>query len=497
MRAVPDHSSAAGQRRCERCRRPLSRYNKGSFCQGCVSSGRPDQDGDRQRTLASSPQEAGARLRRLRLQRALSLEVLAGLAGVSAAFLSMVENGRRELNSVATVTGIAAALDVPPSDLLPELAPAACPGPSGHEDITARPGERAGGQFQEFAGEFLPDTTSEPDSAMDALADDGFRAVVQDMLGQHRPSSLSAGDVPPEIVSQFRAQLDRHYRADLLLGPHQLIAAVAGEFGLLGHLAGIAAGGLRADLLRMGTAYAGFMTWLYQDAGNHHHALLWGHETLDLAHRAQDLQLVSHALVNKAMLFTDLGSANRAIDLSEAALGPAAALCAKVRVQAMQQAAHGYSLAGDRRRVDELLDGAFGLISVVDDDYPWGNACRRSPVYIEAQRATCYGRLGLTGQADQLWGQVAAELPSGSRRDKGVYLARHAGVLADAGRLEHAAALVRQAAPLAAEIRSARMRQELLATWRLVGSRQSTAAGRDIAGALAGAGIEVNRAKGS
>jgi transcriptional regulator with XRE-family HTH domain len=456
-----------------------------------VSSGRCGQDGERQRKLASSPLEAGARLRKLRLQRALSLEVLAGLAGVSAAFLSMVENGRRELNSVATVIDIAAALDVSPSDLLPELAQAAFPGPSGDEHVTAGHGERVDGQLREFAGEFLPDTIFEPDRSVDALVDDGFRAAVQDMLGQRRPSSLCAAGVPPEIVSQFRTQLDRHYRADVLLGPHQLIAAVAGEFRLLGHLAGIAADGLRADLLRIGTAYAGFMTWLHQDAGNYHHALLWGHETLDLAHRAQDLQLVSHALVNKAMLFTDLGNANRAIDLSEAALAQAAGLCPKVRVQAMQQAAHGYSLAGDRRHVDELLDGASGLINVVDDDYPWGNACRRSPVYIEAQRATCYGRLRLTGEANQLWRQVAAGLPSGFQRDKGVYLARHAGVLADGGRLGQAAALVREAAPLAAETGSARMRQELLATWRHVGSQQSTAAGRDIADALASAGIEA------
>lgn len=305
----------------------------------------------------------------------------------------------------------------------------------------------------------------------------------------HTPPPEGVASVPPEIVGYFRAQLDGHYHADLLLGPHQLIATVASQHQLLTQLVHAARGQVRADLLRLGTAYTGFITWLYQDAGSYQHAVLWANETLDLAHRVQDIQLVSHALTNKAMLATDLGDGHRAVELSEAALAPAGQLCPKVRIQAMQQAAHGYALTGDRPQVDRLLDTAAGLLATVDDDYPWGNACRRSPGYVEVQRATCYGRLHLTQEADDLWQQVMAALPPTSRRDKGVYLARQATVSADAAEPDQAAALIQESAPLAAQTGSARMRQELVSAWHRLEPWHHTDAGRSAAHALASLGV--------
>lgn len=47
----------------------------------------------------------------------------------------------------------------------------------------------------------------------------------------------------------------------------------------------------------------------------------------------------------------------------------------------------------DRTEADRLLDAAETLTERVDD-YPWGNACRRTPAYVQVQRATCYGRTG-------------------------------------------------------------------------------------------------------
>jgi hypothetical protein len=58
--------------------------------------------------------DAGARLRRLRLRRGMPLAVLAGRCGVSAAFLSMVENGHRELQRPAHIIALAGALGACP-----------------------------------------------------------------------------------------------------------------------------------------------------------------------------------------------------------------------------------------------------------------------------------------------------------------------------------------------------------------------------------------------
>ena len=58
--------------------------------------------------------DAGARLRRLRLRRGMPLAVLAGRCGVTAAFLSMVENGHRQLHRPSHITALAAALGASP-----------------------------------------------------------------------------------------------------------------------------------------------------------------------------------------------------------------------------------------------------------------------------------------------------------------------------------------------------------------------------------------------
>jgi transcriptional regulator with XRE-family HTH domain len=54
----------------------------------------------------------------------MSLEVLGGLAGISAAYLSMAETGKRRLDRYSLIVALAAALGVPPGDLTGEAIPA-------------------------------------------------------------------------------------------------------------------------------------------------------------------------------------------------------------------------------------------------------------------------------------------------------------------------------------------------------------------------------------
>ena len=60
----------------------------------------------------------GAELRRIRLKRGLSQEVVAGLAGFTAGFLSRVERGEVPLERHSHWKGVAAALSVPLWDLM-------------------------------------------------------------------------------------------------------------------------------------------------------------------------------------------------------------------------------------------------------------------------------------------------------------------------------------------------------------------------------------------
>ncbi|MEU0634326.1 Twin-arginine translocation pathway signal [Streptomyces sp. NPDC005989] len=305
-------------------------------------------------------------------------------------------------------------------------------------------------------------------------------------FGSVTAAALVAGPVAPQhvdpaLIDYFQQQLEGHYRADMFLGPHDLIGTVSAQYQLIDKLVRSAKGETRRGLLRVGAAYAALVGWLYQDAGDMDGAAFWRGLTQEIAMRSRDPHLIGYSLVNQAQVRTDLGDGHAVIDLCEAALDDAERLAPKVRVMSLQQQAHGSSLVGDRTAVDQLIDQAGGLLSSVDDDLPWGNACRRTPGYLEVQRATCYGRLGLGAEAGRLWSQVLEMVPETARRDRGVYMARQATAAAAAREPDQAVEIARIAATIAAETRSARMRRELVTLERAMRPWQDAPVGRDLA----------------
>ncbi|MFD8739415.1 Twin-arginine translocation pathway signal [Streptomyces sp. NPDC059618] len=303
-------------------------------------------------------------------------------------------------------------------------------------------------------------------------------------------AALVAGPVAPQhvdpaLIDYFQQQLEGHYRADMFLGPHDLIGTVSAQYQLIDKLVRSAKGETRRGLLRVGAAYAALVGWLYQDAGDMDGAHFWRGVTQEIAMRSRDPHLIGYSLVNQAQVRTDLGDGPAVVDLCEAALDDAGRLVPKVRIMALQQQAHGASLTGDRGAVDLLIDQADALLARVDDDLPWGNACRRTPGYLEIQRATCYGRLGLGGEAVSLWEQVLDIVPETARRDRGVYLARHATAAAGAGEPDQAVEIARAVADIAIETRSARMRRELVTLQQAMRPWQDAPVGQDLAEILA------------
>jgi DNA-binding XRE family transcriptional regulator len=96
-------------RRCGNCDLPLSRYNTEAFCGGCAT-------GNRDHPVANTG-DIGARLRTLRRQRGMSQTVLGDLCGVSGAYVSMVENGKRKLDRWSMIVALAHAMRIPPVEL--------------------------------------------------------------------------------------------------------------------------------------------------------------------------------------------------------------------------------------------------------------------------------------------------------------------------------------------------------------------------------------------
>lgn len=299
---------------------------------------------------------------------------------------------------------------------------------------------------------------------------------------------VSPRHVDPELVTCFQEQLEGHYRADMLLGPHDLIGTVSAQYELIDKLLRAAQGETRGGLLRVGAAYAALVGWLHQDAGDMAAATFWRGVTQEMALRSGDPHLIGYSLVNQAQVRTDLHDGLGVLDLCEAASAHRRALAPKVRVMVLQQQAHGSALVGDRAAVDRLIDEAGVLLPRVDDDLPWGNACRRTPHYLEVQRATCYGRMGLGREAGALWSQVLGELPETARRDRGgVYLARQATAAATVRDPDQAVELAREAAEIAVDTGSARMRRELRALQRAMRPWHDAPIGRGLAEVLASA----------
>jgi hypothetical protein len=296
------------------------------------------------------------------------------------------------------------------------------------------------------------------------------------------PAPLEA-PVAPEVVGYFKSQLAGHYTADMFLGPLHLIPTVQTQAELIMRLASAADAPVRRGLLDTGAAYAALLGWLYQDAGNLTDSARWRDTTLSLAHRSGDPQLVSYSLVNKAMLALDQEDGRAVVDYAEAAAAPGRELSPKTRLMALQHMAQGHAMLGDRATADRLLDQAAPLVTRVDDEYLWGNSCRRTPHHVEVQRATCYGRTGHpadAADAARLWDQIMDSMPDSARRDNAVFRARQSAALAQVPDPDRAVWAASEAASAVRATGSARLRKEIRAIPRQARAWERTAAGREL-----------------
>jgi hypothetical protein len=114
-------------------------------------------------------------------------------------------------------------------------------------------------------------------------------------------------DVPPDLAAYFATQLAGHYAADTRLGARPLLDTVVAQHRVLSQAAAVAAPGSRVELLRMDVAFAGLAGWLCQDMGDRLRAWHCYCEALELAHRADDPDLVAYALANMSSLRLDAG----------------------------------------------------------------------------------------------------------------------------------------------------------------------------------------------
>jgi hypothetical protein len=301
------------------------------------------------------------------------------------------------------------------------------------------------------------------------------------------PTGVGSRGIGRETVDYFSGQLSSHWQTDRDLGPHVLATTAVAQAKTVLDAVDASRGGLRNDLLHLATAFSGFVAWLHQDIGDVATCSRWLDMTLELAHKAGDPQLLAYGLTCKAMLRADLDDGVGAVELAQAALSNADALGPKATVMAKQQAAFGHALLGERSAVDRLLDEIAEVLEDASTNEAWGgDRLRRTPAQVvDAQRATCYGRLGLADGAASLWANLPVH-ESTESRDRGVYLARHATALLDVGEPRQAARLAAEGLNDLHRTGSARMRREFGRLHDKAIPWTGTTAGRDLGDVLDG-----------
>lgn len=141
-----------------------------------------------------TPTSTGRQLRQIRLARGKSLTVIAGLAGISASYLSRLESGDRALDRRSLIAALANALDVSPS----EITGAALSQPGDRDDDVA---------LGEVRRALLSITMGEPRGQIQPA--EQLRARVVDLVAaQNDTDSDKAGRALPALIRDLHATLD-------------------------------------------------------------------------------------------------------------------------------------------------------------------------------------------------------------------------------------------------------------------------------------------------
>jgi len=79
-------------------------------------------------------------------------------------------------------------------------------------------------------------------------------------------------------------------------------------------------GGDHEEALRLGSQFAEFCGWLYQDFGDYQCAMYWTDRSLEYAVELDDRRVISYVLMRKSNIATDSGKPGHGLGLANAAL---------------------------------------------------------------------------------------------------------------------------------------------------------------------------------
>lgn len=376
---------------------------------------------------------AGEAIAAARHRRGWTQQHLADLCGYSQSTISRLERGRQSARDIDVLTLVADRLGMSPADV------GLADGPAQKPDVNRR----------NFLGTAV-----------------GL-GILPAPVG-----STTRRPINPAVVDHLRHLRVTLVQSDGLYGPHSAISAVHDHLTVIEQqLLPAATGALRRRILETASEWAEFAGWLYEDLGHPAKGLWWSDRAMEWAQEADEPVRQAFILMRKSQLSAGLRQQQRVVGLAAAALRVRGDVPARIRASARLQEAHGQALVGEESVALRALDSAEALVGgdgAVTDQL--GGYCNSS--YVEAQRATCYLRLGKPAEALAAFQRALNSWPDTYQRERGLHLARLAGAHAANRSPDAACATAMEAVEITRETESRRTTAELrrvvtsLAPWR-------------------------------
>ena len=199
-----------------------------------------------------------------------------------------------------------------------------------------------------------------------------------------------------------------------MIGPRLLVTPVQAQMPMIEQFCQDARGPVREDVLRVGTRYAEFLGWLYQDSGDPVTAMKWTNHALDYAQELDDLILTSYIQQRRSNIATEAGRPGNGLGFANAALCWSRQLPPSIQAVALRQLANAHALLEEAEECGaEALDRARELAARADPSDPTDMASYCTVSYVDMEAANCAVLLRRPDDAVQAFRASLAQWPDG------------------------------------------------------------------------------------
>ncbi|WP_240762918.1 transcriptional regulator [Micromonospora sp. HM134] len=292
-------------------------------------------------------------------------------------------------------------------------------------------------------------------------------AIAERWLAAEPPrinAALQGGRVDADLLDCFEQRLPALRRMDASLGGGSVRSLVDAELrlvtDLLRHSSYSEASANR--LLTVAAELGRIAGWASFDAGFHAAAERYWLAALHAAHSASDRAAGANILKCMSLQRVDTERPTEALRLAEAAWAGAKNAPARVRAMLTTRLARAHAVLGESVACERRLAEADTEMSRADDETNPAWASYFDHAEYSAQVAACYLLLQRHQASDQWLQQTLALQPAERSRDRATYLIWRADSVFNLGDIDHACALVAEAAPDVAASRSVRNHRRLL-----------------------------------